>query len=39
MAFWPAVVYCCRMSKGREFDGKAAESLGNQTLRHRRGLV
>jgi hypothetical protein len=35
-AFWPFIVYCCRLMKEREFEGKAAESLKNETLRSKK---
>jgi hypothetical protein len=32
MAFWPLMVTCCRRMNERTFEGKAAESLKNETL-------
>ncbi|MGD0009931.1 MAG: hypothetical protein ABSE93_15465 [Terriglobia bacterium] len=32
IALWPSIVYCCWLIKEHEFEGKAAESLKNETL-------
>jgi len=34
IAFWPCAVHRCQMTNGREFEGKAAESLESETLRY-----
>jgi hypothetical protein len=31
--YWPFAVYCCQRTSKRAFDGTAAESLENRTLR------
>jgi hypothetical protein len=30
----PSILHCCRPTNGDEFEGKAAESLKNETLRY-----
>ena len=34
MACRPAIVHCCRLVEGHEFEAKAAESLKDETLRY-----